>query len=459
MKYIFVSILRSKALQKSVNCVLFGGVAMMLLLSNLAEAQGVTSDEQGARWVLGGTYAQSNLETNSERNGNTYLGASSEKKRVATYLPNMTLIFGWGPSEIKSRQKKGYLEGVTHSGVPVAVLESQISKGNIFERDEQDVVVHAVHRACRSTACNSWLEVTPGMYSIKHEDVNFIEIQDNKELSASYWKSEFETMERDGFLTKVKDRIHPRLKIYDGYARELSVPCGGKRFRDPDFSISKEEWEGPPSEWGKNSGAWSLVALKILGLGEVDLEDGNYVGRLLAEIEPGHLVRDENNKVVKEDGHPKRIIRKDLAYDFTVFAYRDSDQESGVFRFAVLSQEVRCAFSDSGARPQMRFVENAKLYYDGSDPDEDMDPMRALEMIKLPKQFKDSSAQEVFRKKQYIPRVFFYSINNASTYRKIFHEIAASVKEPSAVANIIARLNASCSAKNRSSCVTLAGGN
>lgn len=413
--------------------------------------------EKGARWVIGGTFALSDLDTNPTRGDNSYLGAGTEQNRVATYLPGMTLIFNWGQSDSASRTNRGYLEGVTHSGIPVAVLETEISSGNLFDRVQQDVVVHYGHTTCRTTSCDTDLTVGQGMYSIERDD-EFVVIKDNEELSAFYTKSDFNERERDGYLTRVKDRTHPRLKIFDGYAQAISVGCGGQRNIEPTVVVPKNVWESDPSEWEQNSDAWTLAAMTILNIGTVEPVGESFEGRLYKPIIPADLVLDETgNPTLDENNKPVRKVRNDLAYDFTVVAYQDSDSENDGFRFAVLAQHVKCAVSGDLGGGTMRYVERALLSYDASDRDEGFEALRFLEQTELPRQFDDFDDQENLRVKQLVPRVFFYSINDSATYGRFFRRIAELVQEPSAVANIIARLNASCSNKKRKTCLTEIG--
>nr|WP_321254213.1 hypothetical protein [uncultured Ruegeria sp.] len=413
--------------------------------------------EKGARWVIGGTFALSDLDPNPTRGDHSYLGAGTEKNRMGTYLPGMTLIFNWGPSDIASRTKRGYLEGVTHSGIPVAVLETEISSGNLFDRVQQDVVVHYGHTACRTTTCDTDLTVGQGMYSIERDD-EFVVIKDNEELTAFYTESDFNERERDGYLTRVKDRTHPRLKIFDGYAKAISVGCGGQRNIEPTVVVPKSVWESNPSEWTQNSDAWTLAAMTILNIGTVEPVGETFEGRLHRPIIPADLVLDEaGNPALGENNKPIRKVRNDLAYDFTVVAYQDSDSDTDDFRYAVLAQHVKCAVSEGSGSATMRYVERALLSYDASDRDEGLEPLRFLEQTELPRQFDDFDDQQNLRVKQLVPRVFFYSINDSATYGRYFRRIADLVQEPSAVANIIARLNASCSNKKRKTCLTEIG--
>ncbi len=57
----------------------------------------------------------------------------------------------------------------------------------------------------------------------------------------------------------------------------------------------------------------------------------------------------------------------------------------------------------------------------------------------------------------YLPRAFYYSVNNASQYQELFEAIVdeTSIGSPAAVANVIARLNASCADQRRGECAKI----
>lgn len=418
-------------------------MVLFALGSSGALAQEARSIPQGGRWVPAGTFALSNLGNNAVRGEKSYYGAGREDRRIATYLPGMTIVYNVEESSLA--QRRGYVDGITHAGIRVAVLETDLSRGTFDARATQDVVIHQRHTACRDLACNGSSEVGTGFsFRIIEEDNEKIVLYNpTNELQLVYTKDKLSRLEAHGFLTRVKDRVHPRLKMYDGYARELSTSCGATRDTSPQIRVSKDEYDRGPSEWLINSDSWSLKALEIFDMGKVEpSQDGKeYVGTLADAIGTG--TESANRKV---------------ALDFTVVAYRDSEwTDATFFKFAGIAQTVTCRRGQPGfGRLRPMYVENAYLYFDRvSGEERQLFPLNA---IKMPEQIADPDIKQ--KLVAYLPRAFFYSINSAQAYYDVFEKIVETthLNFPSAVANIIARLNASCSQGNRKECSCIVAG-
>ena len=137
--------------------------------------------------------------------------------------------------------------------------------------------------------------------------------------------------------------------------------------------------------------------------------------------------------------------------------YRDSNwTDPEFYKFGGLAQTVtRRKRNPIVGKLLPRYVENAYLYFDVSRGD--VPPqIFPLDAIQLPDQFEDSKElQNELR--VYLPRAFFYSVNNAKQYKEVFELIVEETRiaYPSAVANVIARLNASCSETHRKTCVDI----
>jgi len=85
---------------------------------------------EGGRWVVGGTFALSNIGNNELRGRTSYSGAEKEVNRVATFLPGMTIIYNLERSSVAGRSN--YLEGATHHGIPAMVLDGELSSGTFW---------------------------------------------------------------------------------------------------------------------------------------------------------------------------------------------------------------------------------------------------------------------------------------------------------------------------------------
>ncbi|MEQ8374448.1 MAG: hypothetical protein RID22_15255 [Roseibium aggregatum] len=396
---------------------------------------------EGARWVVGGTFALSKIGDNELRGSKSYSGAEKEANRLATFLPGMTIMFNLERSTVPGRSE--YLEGTTHYGIPVAVLARDISANDFGNRDTTDVVTHQSYTGCRDLACTLEAEVGIG-YSFKIEeedDERLVLYNPQSELRIIHTLDAFDQNESRGYSTRVKDRVHPRLKVHDGYASEISTGCGLTRPVQPLIKVAKDQYDTLPLTWDVNSLNWSLKALELFDVGKVELnpEGTHYVGRLNSELGVG----------TESDEGP-------VALDFTVFAYRDSEWTNPDFyKFGGLAQTVTCRKRNPIAgQPLPRYVKNAFLYFDIQEGEQPQD--FPLDPVQLPDQFKDNKElQDELR--TYLPRAFFYSVNNARQYKELFEYIVedTNIAIPSAVANVIARLNATCGPQSRAECADI----
>ncbi|WP_299625815.1 hypothetical protein [Pelagibius sp.] len=393
---------------------------------------------EGGRWIVGGTFVLSNIGNNELRGGKSYSGAEKEVNRIATFLPGMTIIYNLERSTKPGRS--GYLEGTTHHGIPVTVLGGEISTNAFGTRDTTDVVTHQSYTGCRDLACTSEAEVGIG-FSFKIEeddDERLVLYNPQSELRIVHTQDAFDQYEARGYTTRVLGRVHPRLKIHDGYASEISTGCGLTRPVQPPIRVPKNDYETQPSEWDVNSLNWSLKAIDLFGIGDVELnaEGTHYVGLLASEIGVG----------TESEGEP-------VALDFTVFAYRDSEwSDPEFYKFGGLAQTVTCRRKNPNVGQVLpRYVENAYLYFDVTGGERLQ--TFPLDPIQLPDQF-ESNKELQNDLRAYLPRAFFYSVNNAKQYKELFEYIVEDTKIafPSAIANVIARLNASCGEQSRKEC-------
>lgn len=397
---------------------------------------------EGGRWVVGGTFALSNIGNNPLRGKRSYFGAEKEANRLATFLPGMTIVYNLKRST--SPDRSGYLEGTTHHGIRVQVLEKELSNGVFGERAATDVVTHQSYPGCRDLACSRDAEVGIGFsFQIEEaDDEKLVLFNPQSELRIVHTRDGFDQLEARGYTTQVKDRIQPRLVIHDGYASEISTGCGLVRSVLPDIQVPKAEFEAMPSTWDINSLNWSLKAIDVFGLGEVALNEAgsHYVGTLSFDIGTG----------TESAGGP-------VSLDFTIFAYRDSDwTDQSFYKFGGLAQTVTCRRENpSFGQVLPRYVENAYLHFDDRSEGEVPQDF-PLVGIALPDQFEGNKGlQEDLR--AFLPRAFYYSVNNARQYQELFELIVeeTSLVYPSVVANLIARLNASCSGQRRKECAAI----
>jgi len=344
----------------------------------------------------------------------------------------MTIVY----KAVPSKTRPNYVDGITHSGIPVQVFDEDLSVGKFSDRDAKDVVVHRSHTGCRNAACSGDpLQVGIGhAFSIAHEDEDKIELINTNELKVVYTTADFTKKETSGFLTRHKDRINPRWSIYDGYAGTLSTGCGeDKESSGFEIRVPVGEYASDPSTWELNDNRWSLKAIEIFDLGQVrpDLANGTeIVGRLFKPIE------DQKKEFV--------------AIDLTVFAYRDSSWDPSYYKFAGLLQIVNCHSPPIG-KTKPTFVKEAYLYFDKKEGD-GYDQIFPLEGQQLPRQFSENDQEKIY---SYINRSFYYSINSPRDYEDVFDALSGIVPIPTAVANVIARLNASCGQDDRGKCRNL----
>lgn len=403
----------------------------LLALPITATSQDVESGIEGGRWIPSGTFAVSNFENNEIRE-KTYAKARHEKNRIVSFLPGMTIIYNSTPSNTRPN----YVSGVTHSGIPVDVLESDLSEGIFSDRTAKDVVVHRSHGGCKNVACTGDpLEVGIGhAFSIISEDSEKIELINTNELRVVYSKSKFNELEKNGYLTRHKGRANPRWSLYDGYAEAVSTRCNGKVGADGFvLKASAKDYDSTPSKWALNDNRWSLKAIEIFDLGsvETDADDTSNVA--------GHL-----EKTIEDQNFDE------TALDFTVFAYRDSSWKPDYFKFAGLLQVVNCKKSPVSSKSHPTFVREAYLYFDQREGDNYVQNFPLSEIL-LTRQFSEPLQEKIY---QYLNRSFFYSINSPTDYETVFDLLSKQIKFPTAVSNVIARLNSSCAQSDREKCRT-----
>ncbi len=400
-----------------------------LLLTPIASiANDQNDDGTGGRWVPSGTFAISNLPNNKSRE-RTYSKASLEQNRISSFLPGMTIIYRWVPSATRA----GYLEGITHSGILVKVLESELSKGLFNKRDAKDVVVHRSHTGCRDLACDGDpVEIGIGhAFKIDREDDEKIELLSTNEQRVVYSTSNFNKKETSGYLTRHKGRENPRWSIFDGYAKSVSAGCG-RAIENIGFKLgaSASKYNSAPSSWDLNDDTWSLKAIEIFDLGtiEKDLEDDSRViGQLHAPIKDQEL--------------------EFSAVDLTVLAYRDSSWKKGHFKFAGLLQILHCEDPPIG-QSKPTYVKEAYIYFDKREGDNYVQSF-PLSRQELPRQFSETDQKTIFHT---INRSFYYSINSPGDYADVFDNLSKIIPIPTAVANVIARTNGSCGENDRKKC-------
>ena len=146
-----------------------------------------------------------------------------------------------------------------------------------------------------------------------------------------------------------------------------------------------------------------------------------------------------------------------MAQDFTVIAYRDSNWKNKEFyKFGGLAQTVNCRRENpSFGQSLPRYVKNAYLHFDATN-DGEVPQDFPLVSYELHDQFEGRKEyQDELR--AFLPRAFFYSVNNARQYQKLFEAIVekTAISYLSAVVNVIARLNASCAQSSRRECAAI----
>lgn len=404
-------------------------ILLALLISpTISGAQDNNSPDKGGRWTPAGTFAYSGLPNNEIRE-DSYSRSSEENNRISTFLPGMTIIY----KTAESADREGFVKGVTQNGIPVQIEDSSLSSSPFIEKPANHVVVHRDHEACRNSTCSGDpLKVRVGnSFSIVHEDEEKIELVNVNELHAFYPKLEFTRKETSGFLTRHKDRINPRWSIYDGYAGKLSTKCSEQIYNDNfEIRVPIAEYESDPSGWEVNDERWSLKGIEIFDLGKVqqDNSSGEYVGKLDTNI------LDPNSEFV--------------SIDMSVFAYRDSSWKPNYFKFAGILQIVNC-YTNQAGKSSPTYVKGAYLYFDkqtGDNYEQDF-PLNEQE---LPSQFSDEENQSKIY--SYVSRSFYYSVNSPEEYDVLFDQLSEIISQPTAVSNVIARLNASCNESDRQKC-------
>ena len=194
------------------------------------------------------------------------------------------------------------------------------------------------------------------------------------------------------------------------------------------FKASASQYDSVPTQWEVNAESWSLKAIEVFKLGKINKKDNEYVGYL------DSAVKDQ------EEGN--------TAIDFSVFAYRDNSWRLGYYKYAGLLQKVNCQKSALG-KLELSYVKSAYLYYDQKSDDQQIDSIRPEE-YSLKRQYSEMVQERIF---DLVGRSFFYSINSASEYARVFQLISdRGIDSATAIANIIARLNASCRNSDRSKC-------
>jgi hypothetical protein len=408
----------------------FLAVLAMLGVSDDAFSQQTapTSAEQG-RWVTAGTYALSGFAQNPTRE-KTYRGAGREKARISIYLPAMTMLYGVGNTvTLNGRQ---YVDARTQSGIPVSVLLSQISSGDVTALSNRDVVVHQGHDACiySEDECIGEDEVPKGSsFTIRSETRSRIILENAWGLVVSYTQREFDDLERAGFLTRLQNRIHPRWRIIEGYALPISITCGAELpgGGSTKFEIDAARYEAGPETWAPNDEAWTIKAFELLDLGRVEKVGSNYVATL-SEAMPS---TDDVNS-----GQP-------VAYDFSVFAYKDTDRAEQ-YKFASILSIMSCEEFTRFTENKPSYVKRLFAYYDV-----DNDATYPLDEIEFEAQLSETARSELFDR---LDRSFFFSINSAQQYRAVFENVTDRLRDPSAASFLISRTNASCAETDREWC-------
>lgn len=385
------------------------------------------ADELG-RALPNGAYARSGLRVSSERHKKSYAGANKEPLRLLSLLPSMTILYHL--SEITGT-KPLRTRGVTHFGIPVEVRDSLINPRNFEDQPERDVVTHAPFDACveldDAGACTVETQVGGGQsYTIVVERNRFVELF-NESLGRRLLiaNGRLKELETSGHLTIHKDRVNPRWTIVEGYASNLSTRCGQVI---PGMTQISEDTAAPytsdPATWAMDSPNWDLKALEVMNLG--------YVEKRCSDCP-------DSVGIVSEYGIGNDQDSDNTAIDLTVFAYRDSGWSEEFFKFAGLAQVVRCSNPTVGP-PSPTYVDSVDLFFNLNN-DEVPQDLPLLPPISLPNAYSDNAKHELFG---ILKRSFFYSINHQNDYEAIFGKLSERVPSPTAVANVIARLNASC---------------
>ncbi|MBB3387348.1 hypothetical protein FHT82_000068 [Rhizobium sp. BK275] len=395
------------------------------------------AQEPIGRWVKVGTFALSGFAPNAERE-HTYRGAAKERSRLLSFMPPMTIVF---PDFLglltNANIPNGYVAGITQTGTPIIVLDQELSKTKFGTYDTHDVVIHTDHDACKELYCDLDADgrtVRGGQsYKLMDDSIggNIHLFNAQSEADFYYREERFKQLERRGTLTQMKGRIIPRWEIYEGYAKELSVGCGGSHPSGAKFQADSVSYESSPATWALNAPQWSVKAADLFVGSEVEKVGDAYV----AELTKG--VHDVTAGDTPKDGYQSAI-------DFTVFAYRDRATSPSNFEYAVLISIVACVeqpFSDFVPS----YVREAHLYFDD-------------ERFKLPQQLSEDSKLALSNR---LERSFLYSVNSPRQYERLFGMLAEGLDAESSdarsnlVAVVIARLNATCDGQRRAACARI----
>ena len=391
------------------------------------------------RWVKQGTYAMSGFAVNPERE-HTYRGAGKERSRLLSYLPAMTIIFPDFIGLFKGEPvPEGYVPGITQTGTPVQVLERELSSAKFGTSDTHDVVIHVAHDACPEAYCELTTEGRPvgsgQSYNIVEESETLVHLYNPTSEANFYYRTEqFNQSEQRGTLTRMKERIIPRWDIREGYAKELSVGCGGQHPAGTTFTADSEAYESGPDTWVLNAPQWTVKAAELFVGSSVEKTGATYTAEIIETI---HDV----TKTAEDDDNYKSAI------DFTVFAYRDrnSKDKNTTFQFAVLISIVACTSQVFGGNFIPGYVREAHLLFEGKP-------------YKLPQQINEEGKKRLSTQ---IDRSFMYSVNTPRQYEQLFSLLAEGLSvqysdvRSNLVAVILARLNATCVSQRRVNCAQI----
>jgi len=393
-------------------------------------------------WVRQGTYALSGFAVNSERE-HTYRGAAKEQGRVFSYLPAMTIVFPDFEGLTKGAPLlDGYVRGITQTGTPVIVLKRELSQAKFGANDDQDVVIHTAHDACPEAYCDLTTDGRPvgvgHSYKIVEGTAQDLVHLSNRSSEADFYYrlDQFNQLERSGTLTQLKGRIIPRWDIREGYAKELSLGCGGEHPKGTTFKVDSAAYEMDPSTWELNAPQWTVKAADLFVGSHLEKIGGTYT------VETTQSIRDLSKPGTDSNNYKSAI-------DFTVFAYRDRNNATNKdYQFAVLLSLVACKSHVFGEfKPD--YVRQAYLFFENDS-------------YNLPQQISDEGKN--FLSDQ-LDRSFMYSINTFDQYKVLFNRLAAGLGaeysdvRSNLVAVVIARLNATCEGARRVTCAQIVNNN
>lgn len=422
---------------------LAGSCGLLAAFAHLSAAVAQDGTAQAGRWVKQGTYALSGFAANPDRE-TTYRGAKKEGGRVLSYLPAMTIVFP-NPQGLPDSTSipKGYVSGITQTGTPVLVLEKELSSAKFGTYDTHDVVIHAKHDACPEAHCDLATDGRPvgsGQSYMIMEDAaeGLVHLYNPASEANFYYRTEqFKQLERRGTLTRMKGRVIPSWDIREGYAKQLSVGCGGKHSEGTKFEVGAKEYESTPNTWALNAPQWDVKGADLFVGSTVQKDGETYTAEITSEI---HDV----TKKAEDSGDYKSAI------DFTVFAYRDlnnipKENPKDHYQFAVLITIISCTRDQIFGNITPDYVREAHLYFEEDD-------------YKLPQQIDDEGKKAL---SDQLDRSFMYSVNTPDQYERLFERLAAGLsaqysdERSGLVAVVMARLNATCSGDRRGTCAKI----